>query len=201
VQPPTNQRAPRLWLPLLGVVVVTAAAGYTAREIYRPHPESQATPSVVVTSSSTPPPTEQPGAREVTATQDVASHPQYQAIRQMLQDYFDAINAKDYGKWRGTVTKLRADNQPESKWRAEYQSTRDGNILVYRIGAAPERKLRVLVGFTSKQDLTNAPTNMQKECINWHVVLSVTKEDNRWRIDWGPESGSPQFAECGTQTS
>jgi hypothetical protein len=196
VQPITIERSPRLWLPLLGVVVLTAVAGFVAREIYRPQAGSQSG-QTVVTSSSTAPPAEQPGPREVMATQDAATHPQSGQIRQMLQDHFDSINARDYAKWRGTVTRARLEKMPETTWRQDYRSTKDGSVLIYRIEAAPDRKLRVLIGFTSVQNVADAPAELPKECIQWHVVLPVAKEDNRWRIDAGQEGSSPQYAECG----
>jgi hypothetical protein len=201
VQQITIQRAPRLWLALLGVVVLTAAAGLGGREIYRQRTEPAVTQPVVASSSSATPSVDQPGSGTVQPTEDAAAHPLYDQIRQTLQAYYDGINSRDYTKWRSAVTKARVDAMPESKFRKDYQSTKDGSILVYRIEAAPDKKLRVLHGFTSTQAITDAPPEFQRTCIQWHSVLSMAKEDNQWKVDAGAESASPQHDECGIRTS
>jgi hypothetical protein len=193
-----------LWLAVLGVAVLAAAAGLVGREIYKRPPEQVGSPppiAVAGPSSTTTPPGEQPGSQVVMATQDAASYPQYQAILQMLQDHFDAINGKRYPQWRGTVTKVKGDQMPEAVWRRDYRTTVDGSILLYRIEAAPDKKLRILLGFTSVQDIADAPADLRKPCIVWRVTLPLAKEDNKWRIDAGLEGSSPQHQECGTQAS
>lgn len=189
---------------MLGAAVVAVGGGVAAREFYKPKPVDQlaSVPPVVSTAPSTTVPAEaQPGPRHVMATQDVVNHPQFPEIGSMLQDHFDSINAKDYGKWRGTVTRQRAATAPEQAWKSEYKSTRDGSILIWRIDTAPDRKLRALVSFTSTQAIEDAPQELPKACIRWHVVMPLSREDNRWRVDVGPESVAPRHDECGVQTS
>jgi hypothetical protein len=193
----------RLWLAVAGAVVVAVAGGLLGREFYKPKPvEQSGTPPVVSTVASTTVPAEaQPGSRKVTATQDVVDHPQFSGIGPMLQDHFDSINDKDYAKWRTTVTRQRASTYAEQDWQSDYKSTQDGSILVHRIDTAPDRRLRVLVEFTSTQSVEDAPPELPERCIHWHVVLPLTREDNKWRIDIGPEGASPRHDKCATQTS
>jgi hypothetical protein len=202
---PTIQRAPRLWVALLGIAVLTAAAAFIGRQIYRPHPEAAGRIDTVTTSNSTPPSSTSkpapPGPPDVRPTPDAAEHPLYPQVRQMLQDYFDGINKRNYAQWRSAVTRIRAQDMAEAKFKADYASTKDGSIVVYRIETAPQQALRVLVSFTSTQSAEDAPQELPKECIEWHVVLPVTKEDNKWRIDVGDGASSPRHEECGTQTS
>jgi hypothetical protein len=192
-----------LWLAVLGAAVLAVGGGVAAREFYKPKPVDHfATPPEVTTAPSTTVPADaQPGPRKVMATQDVVDHPQFPGIGQMLQDHFDSINAKDYDKWRTTVTKLRAAGQPEQDWKSNYKTTQDGSILVKRIDPAPDRKLRVMVAFTSTQAVEDAPPELPKECIRWHIVLPLTREDNKWKIDVASERASPRHDECGVQTS
>jgi hypothetical protein len=192
-----------LWLAVLGAAAVAAGGGVAAREFYKPKPvDDLATPPVVTAAPSTTVPAEaQPGPHVVMATQDVVDHPQFSEIGPMLQDHFDSINDKDYGKWRSTVTKQRAAGHPEQSWKSEYKSTRDGSILVHRIDAAADRKLRVMVAFTSTQAIEDAPQELPKSCIRWRIVLPLTREDNKWKIDVGSEGASPRHDECGVQTS
>jgi hypothetical protein len=192
-----------LWPVVAAAVVLAAAGGLAGREFYRPKPvEHVSSPSAGSSEPSTSvPAAAQPGSPKVTATQDVADHPQFSGIGPMLQDHFDSINAKDYGKWRSTVTKQRASTYAETAWKVDYKSTQDGSILVHRIDSAPDRRLRVLVAFTSVQDIADAPLELPVPCIRWHIVLPLTREDNKWKIDAGPEGASPRHDECGAQTS
>lgn len=191
-----------MWVAVLGVGVVAAAGGYFVREVYRQPPaqvtvqeEEPATPSVAV------PLAKQPGSGQVKARQDFYEHPLQNAIWPMLQTHFDSINERDYDKWRTTVTRQRGAAFPETTWRQDYRSTKDGSILVHRVDTAPNGKLRVMVSFTSTQDIADAPPELPKECIRWRIVLPLTKEDNRWKIDVGPEGASPGHDECGVPSA
>lgn len=210
VQPTTIQRAPRLWVALLGIVILTAAAAFVVRQVYRSRPEalSPAVTTSTTTSATTPtaPTTssqsQRPGPSDVQTREDAAQHPQYGDVRKMLQDYFDGINDRNYVKWRGSVTRARAELLPEKEWTDSYKSSKDGNIHLYRIDTVqPQQRLRVLVSFTSTQSIDKAPPELQKECIDWHVVLPVTREDNKWKIDTGDGASSPRHDECGTPAS
>lgn len=188
---------------MLGAAVVAAGGGLAAREIYKPKPvDHLVTPPVVATvPSTTVPPAAQPGSSKVSATQDVVEHPQFGVIASLLQDHFDSINEKDYEKWRTTVTRARAATYEKRQWTDDYKSTKDGSIVLYRIDTAPDRKLRVLVAFTSTQNVEDAPLELPKECIRWRIVLPLAREDNKWKIETGPEGASPPHDECGVQTS
>lgn len=192
-----------MWLAVLGAAAIAAGGGVAAREFYRPKPvENLAAAPVVSTAPSASVPAEsQPGSAKLMATQDVVDHPQFAGIGPMLQDHFDSINAKDYGKWRSTVTRQRSSTFPEKDWRSDYKSTKDGSILVKRIDTAPDRRLRVMVSFTSTQDVVDAPLELPAACIRWRIVLPLTREDNKWKIDVGTEGTTPRHDECGVQTS
>nr|CEL18826.1 hypothetical protein [Kibdelosporangium sp. MJ126-NF4]CTQ96321.1 hypothetical protein [Kibdelosporangium sp. MJ126-NF4] len=186
----------------LAVVVIAAAGGFFVRQLYRQQPEST-TPAVAreepVQPSESASTDKQPGTGQVRARKDFADHPLQGAIWPMLQEHFDSINERDYDKWRRTVTRERAAKFPESTWQDDYSSTKDGNILVHRLDWAPDRKLRVMVSFTSTQDLADAPPELPKECIRWRIVLPLIKDnsDNKWKIDVGAEGASPRHDECG----
>ena len=189
-------------MAVLGVVIVAAAGGYFVRELYQQPPAQVAVQEQEPAPSSAAVPLDkQPGSGQVKARHDFAEHPLQGAIWPMLQGPFDSINARDYDKWRTTVTRQRAATFPEGTWRQDYRSTKDGSILVHRIDSAPNGRLRVMVSFTSTQDVTDAPPELPKACIRWRIVLPLTKEDNRWKIDVGPEGASPGHDECGVPSA
>lgn len=179
---------------VLVVVIVTAVAGFVARQLYAaPDPDP---PSAILPNERAIPPDQQPGSPTVQATKDATAHPLYETVRQLLQTYFDAINGQNYRGWRAAVTTKRAQNQPEDQWRTAYKSTRDGSIVVHRIESGAVGSARVMLGFTSVQNLEDAPLELPERCIRWKVVFPVTIEDREWKLDSGPTSATPQHQKC-----
>jgi hypothetical protein len=191
-RPASRQR----WLiPVLVVVIsLTVGIGLLARELYR-RPEAEPTEPVVSDSPSSVAPEAQPGSPIVEVTPDVFAHPQYQSVRQVLQGYFDSINNRDYLKWTSVVSRERAKTKTASEWKNDYQSTRDGTILVYRIEPGSPGSLRVLVAFTSTQDVEDAPVYLPEGCIRWRLVLPLRLE-NGWRVDTTDGGTNPEHERC-----
>ncbi|GAB3470218.1 hypothetical protein [Actinophytocola sediminis] len=186
-------------------MIATAIGGLLARQWYEdPGPGA---PDAVLPSESSVPIEEQPGSRLVQGTSDAIAHPLYETLREVLQAHFDAINTRDYESWAGTVAEHRVTSQPKDTWLENYRSTQDGNIVVYRIELAVAEDeteaegedtvaARVLMNFTSVQDLADAPPELREECIHWNVVLPMVREDDTWKIDSGIAASSPQHEAC-----
>jgi hypothetical protein len=115
------------------------------------------------------------GSAEVELSADAAAHPAADAVREQLQQHYDAINARDYAAWSGTVVQQRSDALPERDWQEAYASTRDGTIRVDRIDAAddPDGGLLVRVRFISTQDVEDAPSDLQAPRICWRSTLPM----------------------------
>jgi hypothetical protein len=192
--PPDRPR--QLWLlpVLLITVIATAVGGLLARTVYED--PSPSTPDPVVPSSTSLPPGDQPGSKVVEGTPDATVHPLYQSVHELLQRHFDAINARDYPAWQGTVTSERVERQPEEKWRKDYRSTRDGSIVIFRIEQGDEDTAQVLMTFTSVQDLVDAPRELQEGCIRWSVVFELALTGDGWKLDASPASAAPQHERC-----
>ncbi|MFF0145411.1 hypothetical protein [Amycolatopsis sulphurea] len=195
-QSPSRQR----WLiPVLVVVLsVTVAGGLVARELY--HTSADDVQSgvlpITVPSSTSPGSHSEPGSGRVEITPDVAGHPAGQAVLAVLQNYFDALNAKNYALWRQTVTTARIQNTSQSAWHTEFRSTKDGSILVYRIEEAADDSLSVLVGFTSTQSINEAPANFQYPCIRWRLELPMRIEGGGYRIDIVQSGSGVEHERC-----
>lgn len=194
---PTRQR----WLaPILVVVVaLTVSGGLLAQEFYRTG-RGDGTASGASTAVSAPsslPPRRQPGPATVELTPDAAAHPRGNEIRALLQDYFHAINRHDYQLWTTTVTGQWVRSKPEGAWREGYRSTRNGNILVYRIDATAGQRLRVLVAFTSTQNPADAPPSLPVGCIRWHLALPAVLVAGEWKLA-KPTDTTPQRSRCTT---
>ncbi|MFL6145473.1 MAG: hypothetical protein ACJ72N_26880 [Labedaea sp.] len=179
---------------VLVTLIVTAAATIVARQLYAdPAPSAS---GGVLPGTQTVPPGQQPGAATVVGTKEATGHPLYPTVRELLQTYFDAINARRYDRWQTVVSQRRATNEPERAWRMSYRSTRDGNIVAQRIELGPGGSAEVLLGFTSVQDLEDAPLELHERCIRWRIVLPLLQENGSWKVDSGPPNQSPQHERC-----
>ncbi|MGB3441157.1 MAG: hypothetical protein WBA97_20600 [Actinophytocola sp.] len=188
----------QLWLlpVLLITVIATALGGLLARDLYS-EPPAAPPPTVVATSETERPPSEQPGPATVKGTADAVAHPLYRTLRPLLLTYFEAINAQDYERWTSVVTDERQTNQPKRTWLDQYRTTKDGNIVMHRIEARGDGTARVLLTFTSTQDVADAPSELPHSCIHWNVVWAFAVEAGEWKLAAGPASGFPQHEPCG----
>ncbi|OLT46927.1 hypothetical protein BJF85_00150 [Saccharomonospora sp. CUA-673] len=196
---PSTTHPTRRWLVpvLVAVVAFTLGGGLVARELYQePQSASDAAAAQTSTAPASPQPEEQPGSSRVQMAPDAAAHPEAGPVRGVLQNYFDAINERDYDRWVTTVVSDRAAVQPEDVWRANYRSTRDGSIRVYRIDPAPEGQLTALVGFTSVQSAADAPDDLASDCIRWRLAFPLTDEEGEWRIGTVPPGTVPEQSRC-----
>jgi hypothetical protein len=123
------------------------------------------------------------GDATVTLSADAGTHPAGAAVRDQLQRYFDAINARDYAAWRTTVVQQRADEQPEQAWRDGVDTTADGTVRVDRIDDLDGGRLLARVRFVSTQDVSDAPADLSAPRLCWRASL--------------PMSGSPPLLETG----
>lgn len=183
------------WL-VPAVVVITGAAvaaGMVGRTIYSRPAEAKGSP--VVPSSSVAGPL--PGSAEVRLSPDAFTHPDRTAVQTVLQKYFDSINERDFAGWRSVVSAQRVATTREAAWLADYETTRDGGMVVQRVESdVVGRRLRVLLSFVSTQDVAKAPPLVPERCVRWRVVYVMVWEDGELKVDLAPESRTPQMEKC-----
>src|SRR5699024_231192 len=192
---PTRQR----WLlPVLVVVTaLTVSGGLLAREYYdvkQSHAGSHESTTTTVNRDSSAA-REPHGSSTVELTAAASSHPQSEKIHTLLQDYFDAINQRDYALWSSTVTTDWVRKKPEHQWRSGYNSTHEGNAVVYRIDPVSPQRLRILVAFTSTQDPGDAPDELPADCIRWHLALPAVEVTGEWALAKPPQP-TPERSRC-----
>jgi hypothetical protein len=193
--PSSRQR----WLVPVVVVVlsVTVGSGLLAREVYR-SPDRPAADTSASAVSSSAISGEPAAAGAVRMTDDARVHPQAGAVRKLLETYFDAINTKQYQQWVSTVSSQRAAQQPIGVWRAGIRTTKDSDVLVYRIERGAGSSLRVLVGFRSEQNVDDAPPFFREPCIRWRLVLPIIVEKDKGglKIDAVDAGPLPEHEKC-----
>lgn len=180
---------------MIVVLSLTIGGGLLLREVYRPISIAQPSTVPSVVPSNPMAPEDEPGAAAVASTPDGADHPQAAGVVALLQGYFDAINARDYPRWVASVSAQRRETKSAAAWLSDYQSTKDGSILLYRIETVTPGQFRVFVGFTSTQDVEDAPADLPVSCIRWRLVLPVVTEATRLRVDV-VLPGTPEHDRC-----
>ncbi|MEW2502338.1 MULTISPECIES: hypothetical protein [unclassified Amycolatopsis] len=190
---PARQR----WLvPVLVVVLsITVGGGLLARELYR-RPVVDTGDSIAPTTPTSVDKEDQPGPGDVKVTEDAARHPDDNAVRAVLQEYFDGINHHDYDQWARSASKGRIEQTSRAQWTKDYKSTKDGSILLYRIEPGAGSSLRVLVGFTSTQSSNEAPEALREGCIHWRLVLPMVLEGGDYKIDTVTPGTLPEQEKC-----
>jgi hypothetical protein len=183
-------------LPVLLITVIATAVGALYARTWYADPAPGSTPDAVIPSQTSIAPSEQPGPKEVRGTPDATLHPLYGTVRELLQRNFDAINNRDYAAWQRIVTPERMERQPEERWRADYRSTQDGSVVIYRIEVAEDDTALVLLTFVSVQDPSDAPKELPVDCIRWSVVFPLSLQGDGWKLDSSPASASPQHERC-----
>ena len=157
------------WL-VPAVVVITGAAvaaGMVGRTVYSRPAEAKGSPAVPSSSVAGP----LPGSTEVRLSPDAFTHPDRSAVQAVLQKYFDSINNRDFAGWRSVVSAQRVATTAETAWTSDYESTRDGGMVVQRLESdVVGRRLRVLMSFVSTQDIAKAPVALPERCVRWRVV-------------------------------
>lgn len=116
------------------------------------------------------------GSAEVLLSADALTHPTANLVRAQLQRHFDAINAKDYDAWAGTVVAERSAALPPEQWLEAYDSTRDGTIRIDRIDDLEGARVLVRVRFVSMQDVSDAPVDVPARRICWRNSLPMSGE-------------------------
>ncbi len=193
---PRSAARQRWLIPVLVVVIsLTVGIGLLARELYR-RPEVPVGEPVAGTSPSSVAPGEEPGPGKVEVSADVAAHPQDSAVWAVLQRYFDSINTRDYPLWTTVVSNERKRTKSATEWKRDYRSTHDGSILVYRVEPGGLGSLRVLVAFTSTQNVDDAPVYLPERCIRWRLVLPLKLENGGWKIDVTDGGTIPEHEKC-----
>jgi len=167
----------QLWLVpvLLITVIATALGGLLTRDLYADTAPPAPAPVLPGPPSSLPP-SEQPGPVNVQGTLDATAHPLYETFRSLLQNYFEAINSKDYERWTSTVTSKRRKDAPEEDWQTDYRTTKDGSIVLYRIESG------ATITVTSKRR-KDAPEE------DWQTDYRTTKDGSivLYRIESGAD--------------
>jgi hypothetical protein len=184
------------WLiPITLLVAVCAmVGGLIARQVYAADRQPAGAPSAPATNSGTPTTTEKPSNPDSVDFREAARNdPAFGAVQNAMQSYFNAINHPNYDLWKSTVTAKVALSQTREAWEAGYNTTKDTDMVVYRIEIDTSRQdgLDVFGTFTSHQAPADGPDGMKVACIHWTIVWPLVKSGNGYLIDGSSLTKNP----------
>ncbi|HSV67527.1 MAG TPA: hypothetical protein VLJ59_16680 [Mycobacteriales bacterium] len=165
----------------VGLLLVGAVAGIVAVRPDRtagPPPLAAGTPPTSAAQTAVLGPD---GDVPVQLASAVRSSPYAQHVRLLFADYFGAINARDYPRWAGTLSRERKVDPPE-KFRIDYSTTVDDDIRIVGINERPDGGLLVALSFRSRQDPAHAPPELPVACLRWQIVYPLVDEDGHYKI-------------------
>jgi hypothetical protein len=173
------------WLiPITLLVAVCAmVGGLIARQVYAADRQPAGAPSASATDSPTPTPTPSPSNPESVDFREAARGvPEFGAVQNAMQNYFNAINHPNYDLWKSTVTPKVVQAETKASWEAGYNTTKDTDMVVYRIEQS-DTGLDVFGTFTSHQNPDDGPEGLKVGCIRWAMVWPLAKSGNGYLID------------------
>jgi len=176
----------RLTLVLAALLVVVLAAGAVAAWSFG---RNRPAPLAALADYHAGPSTD----RSVRLGGDAPAHPQAPAVRSLLQNYFDAINNRDYDGWLGAVATMQSAPQSRARWTHDYATTVDSNVRVMLITDGP---LRARTVFTSEQSVELAPPALRVGCINWDVTYLLGEQDGHLVLT-GIDPSAQSMTACG----
>src|SRR5690349_11842880 len=103
----------RLTVVLTTLLVVVFAAGATAAWSFGRH---RSAPVAAIAEYQSGPIDDQ----SVRLSDQAAGHPRADDVQAVLQQYFDAINNRDYASWMGAVSADQSAPQTEQQWTQDY---------------------------------------------------------------------------------
>ena len=176
----------RLTLVLTTLLVVVLAAGVCAAWSFGRH---RSEPVAAIANYQSGPAADQ----TVRLSDTAAAHPRANEIQSVLQQYFDAINNRDYASWIGVVSADQSAPQTEQQWTQDYSSTTDSNLALMVIADEP---LRARMMFTSEQDVALAPASLPVSCINWDITYLLSDQDGHLVLS-GMDPSAQSMTACG----
>jgi hypothetical protein len=134
------------------------------------------------------------GSPNVEVSGDAWADPSGRAVATLLSQYFDAINAKNYAAWTGTVTPATVTANPEASWRKEYATKTDGTIRLARIDQVSQDRYLALVYFVTAQAPQDGPEGLKIPQICWRVSFPLTGQP--LKIDIGSKLNDVLLGAC-----
>ena len=207
---PAPRRGP-LTLPVAALLVVGAAAvagagtWYALRQAPVARLAAGTSSSIPATPGSAPPSPSDTDSSPSAATSPPASpaalvslapaaaqYPGAAAIEAVINQYFQAINSRDYAAY--VTTQSPGNALTAQQFQSGFESTQDSGAVVTSLTTAPDGRPAADVTFTSKQQPQDGPGG--ESCTNWQVTLFFDNSGGTYTIGAPPSSYHAAYQAC-----
>jgi len=177
---------------LTTLLVVTLAAGVTAAWSFGRH---RSEPVAAIAQYQRGPIEDQ----SVRLSDQAAAHPRATDVQSVLQQYFDAINNRDYASWMGAVSSDQSAPQTEEQWIQDYSTTVDSNLAVMVMPGRQDLRILDLGPLFDDADsaepgvlnLVGLSNPLGSAGANYVVWGNVADWSNSYYVVWGNSIQSP----------
>lgn len=202
--PPGDRR--RWWVPVLLLVVLLLAGGAIATVLLVDGNEDrgttanpQPTPTGVSSPTRTPPsPTVSAAPPRLVTTDPSVSDSRAAAVADMFEDYFTAINNRDYDRALEAYDPAGVINPGDARQAADFKqaisTTTDSQIVLRSVGppASGRGVLDARVTFRSNQQPGYGPRERPTEtCTAWDVTYALSQPAGEYKIVIGKATHAP----------
>lgn len=114
------------------------------------------------------------------------------AIQAVINQYFQAIDGRNYTEYLATLSPSNALGAPQ--FQIAFESSRDSDVLVTSITTAPDGRPAADVTFTSRQQPRDGPNG--ESCTNWHVTMFFDGSAGNYTIGTPPSGYHASHQAC-----
>ena len=152
--------------------------------------------SVPPSPSPTPPPSPARAANgALTVSAAAAASPDAQPIATLLDNYFSAINSRNYPAYRSLLVPRLRHSFTRQKFASGYRSTADSHEKLLSIFPAGDGDTVAAIAFTSHQNPIDSPNGLQA-CTRWHISIFLRPAGTGFLIDQAPAGYHAAYSRC-----
>jgi hypothetical protein len=135
------------------------------------------------------------GNGTVRVASGLTANPDMAPIVTLLDQYFAAINARDYQGYIGLLTPQEQQGLTPAQFASGFRSTVDSGARFASISTAADGRIVAVVAFTSRQNPVDS-VNHREACTNWRISLFLEPSGSGYLIGKPPPGYQASYAAC-----
>jgi hypothetical protein len=135
------------------------------------------------------------GNGTVRVASGLTANPDTASIVTLLDQYFAAINARDYQGYIGLLTPQEQQGLTPAQFASGFRSTVDSGARFASISTAADGRIVAVVTFTSRQNPVDS-VNHREACTNWRISLFLEPNGSGYLIGKPPPGYQASYAAC-----
>jgi hypothetical protein len=135
------------------------------------------------------------GNGTVRVASGLTANPDTAPIVTLLDQYFAAINARNYQGYIGLLTPQEQQGLTPAQFASGFRSTVDSGARFASISTAADGRIVAVVAFTSRQNPVDS-VNHREACTNWRISLFLEPSGSGYLIGKPPPGYQASYAAC-----